>query len=79
MLGIVGTIPYLSLASIPAIVLGRQVMTRTRQETGRWTGSGMGTAGFVLGIIGLIFGVLWVLGAVTGPISDAGRRAEPGP
>lgn len=69
-LGILGMIPCLSLASIPAIILGRQVLTQSQQEPGRWTGTGMARAAFVLGIIGLVFGVLYVLGAVSGSISD---------
>lgn len=54
------------LAGIPAIILGN--MARKEIDAGQGTGRGMATAGLVLGIIGVILSVLWIILALTGSI-----------
>lgn len=48
------------LAGIAAIVLGRQAQSEIAGSGGMQTGQGMAKAGFVLGIVGTVIGVLGV-------------------
>ena len=59
-LGIVG-VAACSLVGIAGLVLGNKVRKEIDAEPGRYSGRGMATAGFVLGIVSIGFTVIWVL------------------
>jgi hypothetical protein len=59
-LGIVG-VAACSLVGIAALVLGNKARKEIDAEPGRYSGRGMATAGFVLGIVSIGFTVMWVL------------------
>jgi hypothetical protein len=59
-LGIVG-VAACSLVGIAGLVLGNKARKEIDAEPGRYSGRGMATAGFVLGIVSVCFTVLWVL------------------
>ena len=59
--GIVGLIAVPLLPSIIAIVLGRQARTRIEESRGELEGAGLAKAGFILGIVGVVF---WAIIAV---------------
>lgn len=61
--GIIGL--FCGLFSIPATVLGAKTRREVAARPGEWIGGGMGTAGFVLGIIGMIIGVLYLLAIIS--------------
>lgn len=71
-LGIIGLL-LCSFAGIPAIILGRQAKKEIELSQGRLTGSGMATAGFVMGIIAvalLVIGLIIIVAvAVAGGFS----------
>ena len=68
-LGILGLLCCGFFTGIPAIILGKQAQNEIDGSGGQQTGRGMATAGFVLGIIACIWGVisiiLWATGALT--------------
>ena len=63
--GIVGVV-FCPLSGFAGLVLGRKVRTEIDADPQRWSGRGMGTAGFILGIIGVAFTVLILLLLVIG-------------
>lgn len=65
--GIAG-LPFICFfLSIPAMIIGRKVQKETRAEPGRWTGGGLGTAGFALGVVStVLWGAYTVLMVVLG-------------
>ena len=68
-LGILGLVCCGFLAGIPAIVLGRSAQREIDASGGAQSGRGMATAGFVLGIIGVVWGVLYLILVLTGVIN----------
>jgi type IV pilus assembly protein PilA len=52
-LGILALVPFSILAGIPAIVLGHISKSSVRDSQGRLTGSGMATAGLVMGYLSI--------------------------
>jgi putative exporter of polyketide antibiotics len=65
-LGILGLICCGFFAGIPAIILGN--MAKKEIDAGNGTGRGMAQAGFILGIIAVALGILWVNLAATGSV-----------
>lgn len=59
--GIIGIVACPIIFSIIAIVLGRQSERRVKESGGTLTGDQMAKAGWILGIIGLVLSVFWVL------------------
>ena len=59
--------PFVGIAGL---VLGNKARKAIDAEPGRYTGRGQATAGFVLGIISIVYAVLWVV-FVTAGISGA--------
>jgi hypothetical protein len=59
-LGIVG-VGACSLVGIAGLVLGNKARKEIDAEPGRYSGRGMATAGFVLGIVSICFTLMWVL------------------
>ncbi len=68
-LGIVGLICCGFIAGIPAIILGN--MAKKEIATSGEGGGGMATAGVVLGVIAIIWGVIYLILAATGSIDFA--------
>lgn len=69
-LGLVGLLLWIPFASPIAWYLGARGRRDVANEPGRWRSSGMLTAGFVLGIIGTLIGVLFLGLIVLGIIVD---------
>jgi Domain of unknown function (DUF4190) len=68
-LGIVGMsvcVSVFPLVGIAGFVLGRKARREIDAEPGRYAGRGLATAGWVLGIISIVWSVLWVLIVVLG-------------
>ncbi|WP_395658815.1 DUF4190 domain-containing protein [Nocardioides sp.] len=65
-LGIVGLVCCGFIAGIPAIILGN--MAKKEIDAGQGTGRGMAQAGFILGVIAVVLGILglilWAAGVV---------------
>jgi hypothetical protein len=59
-LGIVGLVGCLVIAPILAIIFGLQAKTKISQNPAL-QGAGMAQAGFILGIVGLVFDVFYIL------------------
>ncbi|GAB3660908.1 hypothetical protein GCM10027596_20310 [Nocardioides korecus] len=68
-LGILGLVCCGFFAGIPAIVLGRSAQREIDASGGAQSGRGMATAGFILGIIGVVWGVIYLILVVTGVIN----------
>jgi Domain of unknown function (DUF4190) len=66
-LGIVGLICCGFFTGIPAIILAN--MAKKEIATSGQSGGGMATAGLVLGVIAVIWGVIYVILAATGNFS----------
>jgi hypothetical protein len=66
-LGIVGLLCCGFLAGIPAIILGN--MAKKEIATTGEGGNGLATAGLVLGVLAVIWGVIYVILAATGNFS----------
>ncbi|MBC7631003.1 DUF4190 domain-containing protein [Aeromicrobium sp.] len=60
-LGIVGLLCCGILAGIPALVLSNQAKKEIQASNGQSTGSGMATAGLVLGILSIVSTVISVI------------------
>ena len=64
--GLVGLVCCGFLAGIPAIILGN--MAKKEIDAGQGTGRGMAQAGFILGVIAVVLGILglilWAVGVV---------------
>jgi hypothetical protein len=68
-LGIVSIAFCLNIFSgIPAVILGHISLSSIRKSTGRLKGSGLATAGLVLGYIGIAFGLLYIAFLIPGPM-----------
>jgi hypothetical protein len=57
------------IAGIPAVILGKQAQNEIDASNGAQTGRGMATAGFILGIIAIVLGILQVILFATGAIN----------
>ena len=68
-LGILGLLCCGFFAGIPAIVLGKMAQKEIDASGGAQTGRGLATAGFVLGILAVVWGVVWVILSLTGVIN----------
>lgn len=58
--GIIGAV-LCGPVGIAGIVTGRKVRNEIDADPRRYTGRGMGTAGLILGIVGIVFTVVWIL------------------
>ena len=64
-LGIIGLFCIPFVFSVLALVLGLQARAEIDRSGGAYRNRGMATAGIVLGIIGLVFGALFVVNLVS--------------
>lgn len=60
-LGILGLVFCPVICSIIAIVLGKSSQRKIESSGGTLGGLGMAKAGFVLGIVGLVLGLFWIV------------------
>jgi hypothetical protein len=67
-LGILGLLCCGFFTGIPAIILGRQGQSEIDASGGAQGGRGMATAGFVLGIIACVWGVVSIILYATGSL-----------
>ena len=67
-LGILGLVCCGFFTGIPAIILGKLAQSDIDASGGRESGRGMATAGFVLGIIAVVWGIIQVILVVTGTV-----------
>ncbi|MEJ5251188.1 MAG: DUF4190 domain-containing protein [Armatimonadota bacterium] len=67
------------LLSIPAIIVGKQEMNRIDQGLSPIEGRGLAQAGYILGIIGLVWLVLGVIYALVGFSTWQQVRSQPFP
>ena len=67
-LGILSLVCCGLFAGIPAIILGKQAQKEIDASGGLQTGRGMATAGFVLGIISIVFSIIYIILSLTGTI-----------
>ena len=72
-LGIVGMVCCGFIAGIPAIILGN--MAKKEIDAGQGTGRGMAQAGFILGIIAVALGILWIILWAAGVIDVSGSAS----
>jgi len=68
-LGILGLLCCGFFTGIPAIILGKQSQNEIDRSGGVQTGRGMATAGFVLGIIACVWGVVSIILYATGVLT----------
>ena len=68
-LGILGLLCCGFFTGIPAIILGKQAQNEIDRAGGIQAGRGMATAGFVLGIIACVWGVLSIILYATGVLT----------
>jgi hypothetical protein len=68
-LGILGVVCCGFFTGIPALILGKSSQKSIDASGGRLTGRGMATAGFVLGIISIVFGLIGLALLLTGNIN----------
>ncbi len=68
-LGILGLLCCGFFTGIPAIILGKQAQGEIDGSGGMQSGRGMATAGFVLGIIACIWGVISIILYATGALT----------
>lgn len=68
-LGILGLVCCGFFTGIPAIILGNQAKQEIAASGGTQTGEGMAKAGFILGIIAIVFGVISIILIVSGSVS----------
>ncbi len=69
MLGILGLLCCGFFTGIPAVILGKQAQNEIDASGGMQQGRGMATAGFVLGIIAIVWGVLYIILYATGALN----------
>ena len=74
-LGILGLVCCGFFAGIPAIILGRMAQ-REIEQTGQ-QGRGLATAGFILGIVSCVFGVLSAILFATGAVDFPTSSTSP--
>jgi hypothetical protein len=70
-LGLIGWV-LCGVGSVIAIVLGFVARDQIKRSWGRQTGSGMATAGIILGFIGASLGLIWIIALI---VSSAGSSA----
>ena len=68
-LGILGIVCCGFFTGIPALILGKQAQSEIDASGGQQTGRGMATAGFILGIISIVWGIIGVILLATGTFS----------
>ncbi len=68
-LGILGLLCCGFFTGIPAIILGRQGQKEIDATGGAQSGRGMATAGFILGIIACVWGVITIILYATGALT----------
>jgi hypothetical protein len=68
-LGIIGLVCCGIFTGVPAIILGKMGQNEVDASNGTQKGRGMATAGFVLGIIAVVWGVIWLILAATGNLN----------
>ena len=68
-LGILGLLCCGFFTGIPAIILGKQAQNEIDASAGTQQGRGMATAGFVLGIIACVWGVISIILYATGALT----------
>ena len=68
-LGILGLLCCGFFTGIPALILGKQAQSEIDASGGQQTGRGMATAGFILGIISIVWGIIGVILLATGTFS----------
>lgn len=68
-LGILGLVCCGIFTGIPALILGKQAQGEIDASGGAISGRGMATAGFILGIISIVWTVLAVILYATGALS----------
>lgn len=71
-LGILGLVCCGFFAGIPALILGKMAQGEIDASGGLQTGRGMATAGFILGIIACVFGILGIILWATGALHTSG-------
>ncbi|HET7356258.1 MAG TPA: DUF4190 domain-containing protein [Nocardioidaceae bacterium] len=60
-LGILSIVPCSIFAGIPAIILGSMARSEIDASGGLQSGRGMAVSGLVLGIVGVVLCILWVV------------------
>jgi uncharacterized membrane protein len=68
-LGILGLVCCGFFTGIPALILGKMAQNEIDASGGMQSGRGMATAGFVLGIIAIVFGIISVILFITGTLT----------
>jgi hypothetical protein len=68
-LGILGLLCCGFFTGIPAVILGKQAQNEIDASGGMQQGRGMATAGFILGIIAIIWGLLSIILYATGALN----------
>lgn len=77
-LGIVGLLCCAFFTGVPAIILGRSAQREIDTSGGIQGGRGMATAGFVLGIIASVWGVVWIILVASGVVNfNSSFRTSP--
>ena len=71
-LGILGCVCCGFFAGVPAIILGKMAQNEIDASGGAQTGRGMATAGFILGIVAVAFGIIGIILNLTGALSFSG-------
>ncbi|MEJ7633430.1 DUF4190 domain-containing protein [Aeromicrobium sp.] len=67
-LGILGLLCCGFFTGIPALILGNQAKKEIAASGGSQTGGGMATAGVILGIVAIVFGVISLILFATGAL-----------
>lgn len=68
-LGILSLVCCGFLAGVPAIILGSSAKREIESSGGMQAGGGMAQAGFILGIISVVLGLIYILLLLTGTIA----------
>lgn len=68
-LGILGLVCCGFFTGIPALILGNQAKQEIAASGGTQSGAGMAQAGFILGIISIVFGVISAILFATGTLT----------
>lgn len=77
-LGILGIVLCGFFTGIPALILGKSAQKEIDHSGGAQSGRGMATAGFILGIISIVFGIIGVILFVTGALDFSGSTSTSG-
>jgi len=71
-LGILGCVCCGFFAGIPAIILGKMAQNEIDASGGTQGGRGMATAGFILGIVAIVFGIIGIILNLSGALDFSG-------